>query len=430
MRLLACMCVLLLGFGSTALARNDGDTARDILVTFRNDGAKALSGGFGAPYRNRKSYTIAAEARQNADAIANEYALVEIDHWPIRSLSVYCFVYRVPEDVDRDTVIARLRTDVRVESIQPLQEFETGTSSPVEYDDTYAGFQHGLDTMGVAAAHQRSLGQGVRIAIVDSLADVDHEDLAGRVSLLKDFTSAGRKANAAHGTAVASVIGASANNAKGIVGVAPEATLEIYVSCWAGPEVDKAICDSFTLAKSFDTLLDKPPDILNLSLAGPHDPLLERLLVALSQSGTIVVAAMIDGGNAPNHFPASMDSVIGVASSRHVAVSAEKDDRTISLYAPGTQIIVAIPNNAYDYRSGSSLAAAHVSGVIALLLAISPELSFESVYTILRHSQDAVLTDTASVNACIAVKSAAPATICGNDTLTSLKLKPGANDDT
>ena len=105
------------------------DTERDILVTFDNQGARMHSTGMSAPYRNRKRYSIAATARRSADEVRDEYALLEVDHWPIRSLSVYCFVYRVPSGEDRETVIDRLKSDARIESVQALQEFETGTSA-------------------------------------------------------------------------------------------------------------------------------------------------------------------------------------------------------------------------------------------------------------------------------------------------------------
>ena len=131
----------------TPLAAQPNDADRDILVTFDNHGARSQSTAAGAPYRNRKRYSIASAARRAANDVRDEYDLLEIDHWPIRSLSVYCFVYRVPPGEDRDTVIARLQLDERVESVQPLQEFETSMSADENYDDTYANLQHGLSLL-------------------------------------------------------------------------------------------------------------------------------------------------------------------------------------------------------------------------------------------------------------------------------------------
>ncbi len=388
----------------SATAQNN-DAERDILVTFDNQGARSRSTGMSAPYRNRKRYSIAAAARRNANDVRDEYSLVEVDHWPIRSLSVYCFVYRVPAGEDRETVIAQLKSDERIESVQALQEFETGTNRELGYDDTYANLQHGLSVLDVGAAHRISKGHGVRVAIIDSDADSRHEDLIGRLSKIEVFANSTASADEEHGTAVASVIGANANNAKGIVGIAPEARLELYVSCWADDTGDNAICDSFTLAKALDTLLDDPPHIVNMSLTGPFDPLLARLLGAVQDAGVVIVAARPADVSERNNFPASLETVIGVGNSeQRRLVSGGSKQLPQDIYAPGKQIMVAVPNDSYDFRSGSSLAAAHVSGAIALLLAVSPDLSYQSVLALLRESQNAQTSDAVSINACMVLQ--------------------------
>lgn len=391
--------------------KNDPD--RDILVTFDNQGARAQGTGTSAPYRNRKRYAIAAAARRSADAVRDEYALVEVDHWPIRSLSVYCFVYRVAPDANRETVIARLKTDARVESVQALQEFKTGMTAKGQYDDTYANLQIGLDILDIGAAHRISRGKGVRIAMIDSDADSRHEDLKGRLSKIEVFVRGNAVTDAEHGTAVASVIGANANNAKGIVGIAPEASLELYVSCWTEDGIDNAICDTFTLAKALDTLLDDPPDVLNMSLTGPFDPLLARLLDALQDAGVVMVAARPADVSNRNNFPASLEEVIGVGDSEPPPPESGSSTQLLQdIYAPGQQIMVALPNNSYDFRSGSSLAAAHVSGAIALLLAVSPHLPFASVLAFLRESQNVGATGAVSIDACVVLQLADPARSC------------------
>jgi len=385
---------------STAETAGQADPARDILVTFDNRGAAAGGAGINAPYRNRKRYAIAASARRHATAVAREYGLLQIDHWPIKSLGVYCFVYRVSDVDARATIIKKLQSDSRIESAQPLNTFEARADPGVSYDDTYANLQHGLTALDLERAHRYSTGNGVRVAIVDSSADIEHEDLAGRVRNMMSFTDAGLARDADHGTAVASIIGAIANNAAGIVGIAPASDLEIYVACWHDAKASKAVCDSFTLAKAIDTLLEHPPDVLNLSLTGPSDPLLARLLHKVIANGVIIIAAEPVRPDKSNHFPASIDGVIGVASSEQAQPQDPGADQdTARLYAPGDSILVALPHNTYDMRSGSSLAAAHVSGAVALLLAVSPQLSADNVRQMLHQSQTVEIGNP-SVNAC------------------------------
>lgn len=386
------------------------DFTRDILVTFDNKHAGVANGGLAAPYRNRKRYSIGRGVRQDSAAIMAEHNLTEIEHWPIRALSVYCFVYRVPDGVERSSVIERLNADDRVESAQPLQRFETSVNAIVSYDDTYADLQYGLDVLDITAAHGAALGSGIRVAIIDSHADKDHEDLKGRISRVEVFSDHSKSADTEHGTAVASVIGARSNNALGIVGIAPEASLEIYVACWSDGESRPAVCDSFSLLKALDALLDDPPHVLNISLNGPHDPLLERLLLKTLDADVVIVAAGPDKAGSQHEFPASMGGVIGVASSEQNPSTKRTSNKM--LFAPGERILVAVPVDKYDFRSGSSLAAAHVSGVVALLLSRAPEHSSDAIRNILHRSQGSDLKAHMSVNACTAINLASLSEPC------------------
>ena len=395
------LALLLVTSAAVAAAENIPDPARDILVTFDNGSAKSTNAGSGPPYVHRKRYVIARQVRRDAAAVAAEYSLTEVEHWPIQSLSVYCFVYRIPEGADRQSIIATLNADARVESAQALQSFEASIRQEEDYDDTYANLQYGLDLLHVAAAHRTTRGEGIRIVIIDSDADKDHEDLQGRIKRIREFSSKGHSADRNHGTAVASVIGARSNNAAGIVGIAPEATLEVYVSCWSGGAGKAAICDTFSLSKALDAVLEDPPQIVNLSLTGPYDPLLERLLKRLFDAGVVVVAAGATSASSPNGFPSSMQHVIGVgaATNDHSPGGTLND----ALFAPGDRILVALPPDRYDFRSGNSLAAAHVSGVVALLLAVAPGSSSDTISGILHRSQSADTASIVSINACNAL---------------------------
>lgn len=397
--------------GSLAQAGETPNPKRDILVTFDNDAARSSSAGLGAPYQHRKRYSIARKVRRDANAIAEQYSLQEIERWPIQSLSIYCFVYRPPEGADRNNIIALLNADTRIESAQPLQSFETSLNQADTYDDTYAYLQYGLEVLGIAAAHRTTRGAGIRIAIIDSQVDKNHEDLRGRIDQVRVFSNKGVSIDEHHGTAVASVIGARSNNALGIVGIAPEATLELYVSCWSGGASKSAVCDSFSLSKALDAVLEDPPHVLNLSLKGPHDPLLERLIQKVCDAGVVVVAARPASTELQKGFPSNMQQVIAVGTTPTEG-SIDGVSQT-TLFAPGNRILVAVPTDQYDFRSGSSLAAAHVSGVVALLLAVAPGNSADTISSILQRSQVINAESVESVNACDALNLVASAQHCG-----------------
>lgn len=390
--LIAVLAGCAMGLAATTVRGDEVDGR--LLVTFDNSGAGPASGSVRAPYRARKRYEIALSTRRTASAVAREYALVELEHWPIRSLGVYCVVYRVPAGSSREDLIDRLSRDGRVESAQPMQAFETGARAPGAYNDTYAHLQRGLDLLQVSAAHRNASGKGVRVAIVDSGVDTRHEDLAGRLRDVRDFTAPPQRPDRQHGTAIASIIGANANNALGIVGVAPEATLDVYVACWATAGGGPASCNSFTLAKAIDALLADPPDILNLSLTGPHDPLLARLLTALEELDVVIVAADSERDDAP--FPANLPGVLGVRAAEILPGHLDREH----VYAPGEQIMVAAPGNHYEFSSGSSLSAAHVSGAIALLLSRRPALTPAEVRHLLAKSQKTVTSGLTTIDSC------------------------------
>jgi subtilisin family serine protease len=127
--------------------------------------------------------------------------------------------------------------------------------------------------------------------------------------------------------------------------------------------------------------------VLNLSIGGPEDPILARLLTAAIEGGTTVVAARDRRPGSAATFPASLPGAIAVSPS---------DDGTIGrsdtgdLRAPGIDILTTVPQGSYDFLSGSSLAAAHVSGVVALLLERRPGLRPQEVLRILGDSASAV----------------------------------------
>jgi subtilisin family serine protease len=169
-----------------------------------------------------------------------------------------------------------------------------------------------------------------------------------------------------HGTAVAGIIAARGNNGVGMVGVAPGATLLALRACWPKTrDGEAAVCNSFTLAKALQYALNERAQVINLSLTGPRDRLLERLLAVAAERSVVVVGA---AAPTPAGFPSASASVIAVSASPHGGTAS-------TLIAPGTHVLSTLPGAAWGFVSGASFAAAHVSGVAALLLERAPGLS-------------------------------------------------------
>lgn len=321
-----------------------------------------------------------------ATALSQTYGLPQIGAFPLSSLGIQCLVFQLPADASVDTIVKRLVADPRVESVQLNQVFEGQQSV---HNDPYAALQHGAQTIRADLAHRWATGKGVKIALVDTGVDTEHADLQGRVVQTVNFVDGGEQSFAqdGHGTAVAGVIAASANNGTGIFGIAPEADMIAIKACWHPTlRAREALCSSWTIAKAVDFAIAANAQVLNMSLAGPGDPLIARLITAAGEKGMTVVAATLeDDARAPG-FPASLRGVIAAVA---CDVQGKIRRRAVApgvafLAAPGVEILTTTPGGAYDFLSGSSLAAAHVSGLAALLLEHNPRLSPAQVYDVLR----------------------------------------------
>jgi subtilisin family serine protease len=361
-----------------------------ILVTLRYDAVDAIHGDPVERYRRPRDYGAGSSAEPLLNALAAEYGIARVSGWPMRALGVHCEVYALAPGTDSGAVVARLARDPRVDSAEPLQHFRTLTSAA----DPYRSLQHGLDGLEIGAAHALTRGQGVRVAVIDSGIDPDHPDLNGAVRVRRNF--AGGK-QSPHGTEVAGVIAARANNGVGIVGVAPEAELMDLRACW-GDGDGAANCDGFSLAQAIDFAVSNGADVINLSLAGPDDALLARLLAAADGRGIDVVAAAAPNNDPASRFPSSVVSVITVADAEATAGAG-----SALLRAPGTDVLTTFPGARYDYASGSSLASAHVAGVVALARALDRKLDPQQLRALLtsqpRLSAAAVLADVAKLQA-------------------------------
>lgn len=335
--------------------------------------------------------TLSEDVRSQWRAINQEildhFDVQVVGEFPLQSIRVNCLVYRVSEMVEVDEIKRRLSADNRIELVQLNQVFDglQGDNS-----NAYKDLSYGPKLIHSDLVHGVVTGKGVTIAIIDTGADKEHPDLKGSVTSIHNFVEGGNDSFAKdkHGTAVAGVIAARNNNGIGIDGIAPDAKIDIYKACWyANSNKDKALCSSWTLAKAIDAAIINGNRIINLSLSGPDDPLLKKLLVAAEQRHIVVIAAALEDSSVPG-FPASLDFVIPVISADPngdiVAPHWKTNQEVIA--APGVEILTTAPGDGYVFLSGSSLAAAYVSGTVALMLQQQPKLAPDAVKSILKQA--------------------------------------------
>ncbi len=369
----------------------------------------AAVGGTAHGYGSTTNYRVSASAAAQIREIMRQYSLTLVSEWPIEQLQMHCVLFRIPPGTTREAMIDKLRDDKRVLIVQPLNEFESATA--LTFDDPYAKLQANVGTLDVAEAHLLSRGAGIRVAIIDTGVDTRHPDLAGRTQITRNYIDDDDAVfrSDRHGTQIAGLIAASPNNGIGIVGVAPDVRLMAYKACWQPSAAASGRCNSFTLAQALADALTAKAQVINLSLVGPSDPLLEALVAKAAEAGVIVVGAA--SSDPRFDFPAKLPRVLPVGG----AEDSGADGAGGILRAPARDLVTLVPNGHYDFASGSSLATAQVTGVVALLLAKDARLNIERLRELLQQStvrHDTTRGPFLSVNACAALAQLVRGAIC------------------
>jgi subtilisin family serine protease len=231
--------------------------------------------------------------------------------------------------------------------------------------------QYVVGKLHLVEAHRVSNGDDVRVAVIDSEIDQNHPDLAGAFAGTYDALG-GPAMPHMHGTAMAGAIAAHSK----LVGVAPKVSLLAVRAFSGGPA--SAQGTTFHILKGLDWAAGQNARVVNMSFAGPADVMLRDMLTKAYARGMVLIAAVGNAGpRSPPLYPAAYAQVIGVtatdADDKLLAVA--NRGAQVALAAPGVDIVEPAPGGTYQVTSGTSIAAAHASGVAALLLARDPKLS-------------------------------------------------------
>lgn len=309
------------------------------------------------------------------DAVGQSLGLQLFGRRTIGLLDARVLRFRIPDGRSVSALVTALRADQRLLDPQPNYYYRPQQDRSPE--NRSLGLQYALAKIDAVRAQALARGRCVRVAVLDSGADETHPDIAS--AIVESFDAVGAPASETdpHGTAIASIVAAN-----GILrGVAPEAQL-LNVRAFAPAGPDRASAGTtFDLLRGIEWALKHGARVLNMSFTGPRDTLLERGIAAAGERGAIVVAAAGNAGaNAPPAYPAAYPSVIAVTATD----SADRRYRLanrgsyIALAAPGVDILAASTDHAHQLVSGTSFAAAHVSGIVALMIERDPALTAEA----------------------------------------------------
>lgn len=249
-----------------------------------------------------------------------------------------------------------------------------------------------LAQTGIGRAQTISRGRGVVIGLVDTPVDRNHPTLRGSNIEQHVIVDPKTVESKVHGTSIAGIL--VSKNPQ--IGVAPEAKLLSVSAFSSQPGHPKNLRGtSADIVAAIAYCIERNVDVLNLSFTGGRDKFVEQIVRAAVRRNITVVAA---GGNkgriGSSVYPAVIDGVVGVtAVDRHQRLFKFADrGRFIDIAAPGVGVLTTAPNGKYQISTGTSMAAAHISGVMALLKSYrrgySPNQLSRTAYDLGRRGRD------------------------------------------
>jgi hypothetical protein len=242
--------------------------------------------------------------------------------------------------------------------------------------------QYALEKLQISDVHRIVKGANVPIAVIDSEIDATHPDLEGTVTQRFDAVGAPEKPHP-HGTGMAGAIAAHQR----LLGIAPGARL-LAVRAFSS-DAAKTESTTFNILKGIDWSVRQGARIINMSFAGPRDPSLDHALKAAYDKGVVLIAAAGNAGpKSPPLFPGADPNVMAVTATDvdDKLFAGANRGKYISVAAPGVDILVPAPEGSYQLTTGTSVAAAEVSGIVALLLERNPKLAPADIRRILTAS--------------------------------------------
>jgi subtilisin family serine protease len=312
--------------------------------------------------------------------------VIEVDH--LSSLNTALIVYKILDGSDIQEKVKVLLKIPQVQIAQPDYVYQTSGLQKQEINAD-AQLKYGPRLIRADRLGSSMAGKGVRIAIVDTGVDFNHPALSRKIVEHVDVTGTGFRPDI-HGTLLAGIIASDPKSVAGIAGIAQQSEIVAIEACRpSDAQAVQAECWSLTLAKGLDLAIQKKVRIINMSLGGPSEKLVTRLVDEAVNRGIVVVAAAGNSGpRGQPSYPAALPNVIAVTAvdaNEKLYPQATQGD-FIDLAAPGVEIVSTGPGARLLISSGTSLATAFVTGVAALIVEQQPQLSPQAIQALMERT--------------------------------------------
>lgn len=307
------------------------------------------------------------------DAMARRHRLNREESQVFNLTGTTMFRWTIPDGRSVSSVVRSLEQDSQILSVQPNYRYL------LQQSGTGEGIQYAVGKLNLPRAHELAKGNSILVAVIDSGIDPTHPELAGAIA--DSFNPAGGDgAPHSHGTGIAGGIVAKSR----LTGVAPRARI-LAVRAF-DPTDTGAEGTTFNILKGLEWASGKGARVINMSFAGPRDPIMTRALAAAHKKGIVLIAAAGNAGpKSPPLFPAADANVIAVTATDAQDRLFPRANRGnhVAIAAPGVDVVLPTPGGSYQMATGTSFAAALVSGIAALILEREPSLSPDSVRRVL-----------------------------------------------
>lgn len=296
------------------------------------------------------------------------------------------------DDADMEAIRIQLENNPSIEYVEPNYERHLLTV----LDDPYTSSQWWLPHVKAESMwkHVAAQKKKIVVAVIDSGIDMNHEDLKNRIepggydffsntTMMTDLHG--------HGTKVAGVIAAEAGNGRGISGVAGPFEISIFPIKVLG---SSGTGSTSSIIKALEYAIAKKVDVINLSLGGANSSAIENEVIQRAvRAGIVIVAAAGNDALKGNSvfYPASYENVIsvGAVDENNSRSSFSNYNQYVDLVAPGERILTTFPKQSYNKDGGTSFSAPIVSGTVAMMKALKPQLSPSEIEDLLkRMAQD------------------------------------------
>jgi subtilisin family serine protease len=341
-------------------------------------------------YRVRTAGAGGSASEPNAidpSTLADGLDIVYRVTFDLPSVGLAVSIFAAKDDTDVAGVLSRLSRDPRIVAADTNRAFKGLSTERLDlrvHELQYALSE--IDAVGVGAI---ATGRHVRVALIDSGVDARHAALAGRILAQVDLVGSAQSEDAGerieetrHGTGIAGVIAAQGS----MVGIAPEAgiiSIRAFSALRSLDEDTESTSDK--IVRAIDIALRLKARVINMSFGGPRDRVIERMVHEAAARGVVLVAAAGNGDDDGPVYPAGYPDVIAVdaTDNRSRLYHQGHSEPDMSLAAPGVDIVTTGPNGGYQVLTGSSIAAAHVTGLAALVIELAPDLAPSEIRAIM-----------------------------------------------